>query len=179
MIERNPQAPSICPGTKYCSNIMPRFLPLFASSEFISALVLSNSDSHLSSVYGSSTKTANCTTKHGFAAVSWRTNFNTKQHAAQDLGLPNHDGLLAAPHEPALCFSMTRSPASYLQRLGAQHFPSSSEVRIPRNKSYVLSVLLPQHTCCITYRPDTETTKPPMCLKREGSKRGRRQGLRV
>lgn len=30
------------------------------------------------------------------------------------------------------------------QCLGAQHFPISTEVRIPRNMSYVLSVPLPQ-----------------------------------
>lgn len=36
------------------------------------------------------------------------------------------------------------------QLLGAQHFPVSSEVRIPRNTSCALSVLLPQHRACIT-----------------------------
>lgn len=49
------------------------------------------------------------------------------------------------------------------QCLGAQHFPISTEVRIPRNMSYVLSVLLPQRTCCITetgYRHHKTTHVP-------------------
>lgn len=57
------------------------------------------------------------------------------------------------------------------QVLGAHHFPVSSEVRIPRNMSYVLSVLLPQHRDCITQAPDRETTNHPWAC-REGNRRG-------
>lgn len=55
------------------------------------------------------------------------------------------------------------------QVLGTHHFPVSSEVRIPRNMSCVLSVLLPQHGGCITQAPDRETTNHPGPC-REGSK---------
>lgn len=102
--------------------------------------------------------------KYSFAAVGVETWKEAEQSAADSQTTKS-------------CWQLLRSQpwasaqgAQHLicQVLGTHHFPVSSEVRIPRNMSYVLSVLLPQHRGCIT--PDRiERPQTTPCLAGRGA----------